>query len=89
MTHTLARDDTAPATPDQAGSTSETAIASMTTAMIPSRTRHARGLASTRPSSLAPYASEKNHTTLFKASLEWLEKGSVNGSSSGVVRLGY
>ncbi len=32
---------------------------------------------------------EKNHTALFKASLEWLEKGSVNGSSSGVVRLGY
>ncbi len=32
---------------------------------------------------------EKNHTALFRASLEWLEKGSVNGSSSGVVRLGY
>lgn len=32
---------------------------------------------------------EKNHTTLFRASLEWLEKGTVNGSSSGVLRLGY
>jgi len=32
---------------------------------------------------------EKNHTVLFRASLEWLEKGSVNGSASGVVRLGY
>jgi pimeloyl-ACP methyl ester carboxylesterase len=32
---------------------------------------------------------ERNHTALFRASLEWLEKGSVNGSSSGVVRLGY
>jgi fermentation-respiration switch protein FrsA (DUF1100 family) len=32
---------------------------------------------------------EKNHTALFRASLEWLEKGTVNGSSSGIVRLGY
>jgi pimeloyl-ACP methyl ester carboxylesterase len=32
---------------------------------------------------------EKNHTTLFRASLEWLEKGTVNGSSTGVLRLGY
>jgi pimeloyl-ACP methyl ester carboxylesterase len=32
---------------------------------------------------------EKNHTTLFRASLEWLEKGTVNGSTTGVVRLGY
>jgi pimeloyl-ACP methyl ester carboxylesterase len=32
---------------------------------------------------------EKNHTTLFRASLEWLEKGTVNGSTSGVLRLGY
>ena len=32
---------------------------------------------------------EKNHTVLFRASLEWLEKGTVNGSESGVVRLGY
>jgi pimeloyl-ACP methyl ester carboxylesterase len=29
------------------------------------------------------------HTHLFKASLEFLEKGAVNGSTSGVVRLGY
>jgi esterase/lipase len=32
---------------------------------------------------------EKNHTALFRASLEWLDKGTVNGSASGVVRLGY
>jgi pimeloyl-ACP methyl ester carboxylesterase len=32
---------------------------------------------------------EKNHTMLFRASLEWLEKGTVNGSSTGVLRLGY
>ena len=32
---------------------------------------------------------EKNHTTLFRASLEWLEKGTVNGSTTGVLRLGY
>ena len=32
---------------------------------------------------------EKNHTTLFRASLEWLEKGTVNGSSTGVLRMGY
>jgi fermentation-respiration switch protein FrsA (DUF1100 family) len=32
---------------------------------------------------------EKNHTVLFRASLEWLEKGTVNGSESGVLRLGY
>ena len=32
---------------------------------------------------------EKNHTALFRASLEWLDKGRVNGSSSGVGRLGY
>jgi pimeloyl-ACP methyl ester carboxylesterase len=29
------------------------------------------------------------HTLLFRASLEFLEKGSVNGSTSGVVRLGH
>jgi pimeloyl-ACP methyl ester carboxylesterase len=29
------------------------------------------------------------HTLLFKASLEWLESGTVNGSASGVIRLGY
>ena len=32
---------------------------------------------------------EKNHATLFRASLEWLEKGTVNGSSTGVLRMGY
>jgi pimeloyl-ACP methyl ester carboxylesterase len=29
------------------------------------------------------------HTLLFRASLEWLEKGTVNGSQSGVIRMGY
>jgi hypothetical protein len=32
---------------------------------------------------------EKNHLELFRASLEWLEKGTVNGAKDGVVRLGY
>jgi pimeloyl-ACP methyl ester carboxylesterase len=32
---------------------------------------------------------EKNHTMLFRASLEWLEKGTVNGSSTGILKLGY
>jgi pimeloyl-ACP methyl ester carboxylesterase len=32
---------------------------------------------------------EKNHTMLFRASLEWLEKGTVNGASTGVLRMGY
>jgi pimeloyl-ACP methyl ester carboxylesterase len=32
---------------------------------------------------------EGNHTILFRASLEWLQSGTVNGASSGVVRLGY
>ena len=32
---------------------------------------------------------EKNHTMLFRASLEWLEKGTVNGARTGVLRLGY
>ena len=32
---------------------------------------------------------EKNHLLLFQASLEWLAKGTVNGSENGVVRLGY
>src|SRR5262245_9731534 len=32
---------------------------------------------------------EKNHTMLFRASLEWLEKGTVNGSSTGILRMGY
>ena len=32
---------------------------------------------------------EKNHTILFKASLEWLTQGTVNGMKDGMLRLGY
>ena len=32
---------------------------------------------------------EKNHLEMFRASLEWLEKGTVNGAKDGVLRLGY
>jgi pimeloyl-ACP methyl ester carboxylesterase len=32
---------------------------------------------------------EKNHNLLFRASLEWLTKGSLNGSQEGMLRLGY
>ena len=32
---------------------------------------------------------EKNHGLLFRASLEWLRSGSVQGNKEGVVRLGY
>jgi hypothetical protein len=32
---------------------------------------------------------EKNHNLLFKASLEWLLLGSVNGTQDGMLRLGY
>jgi pimeloyl-ACP methyl ester carboxylesterase len=32
---------------------------------------------------------ERNHLLLFQASLEWFSKGTVNGSKSGEVRLGY
>ena len=32
---------------------------------------------------------ERNHLLLFRASLEWLEHGTVNGQSNGTVRLGY
>ena len=32
---------------------------------------------------------EKNHLLLFKASLEWLLQGSVQGKPEGMVRLGY
>jgi pimeloyl-ACP methyl ester carboxylesterase len=32
---------------------------------------------------------ERNHLLLFKASLEWLTKGTVNGMEQGTVRLGY
>jgi pimeloyl-ACP methyl ester carboxylesterase len=32
---------------------------------------------------------EKNHMLLFRASLEWLTKGSVNGKQEGMLRFGY
>jgi pimeloyl-ACP methyl ester carboxylesterase len=32
---------------------------------------------------------ERNHTLLFRASLEWLTEGTVNGSKDGMLRLGY
>lgn len=32
---------------------------------------------------------EKNHGLLFKASVEWLSRGSVNGSTQGMLQLGY
>jgi fermentation-respiration switch protein FrsA (DUF1100 family) len=32
---------------------------------------------------------ETNHAILFRASLEWLTDGSVNGSKSGMLKLGY
>jgi pimeloyl-ACP methyl ester carboxylesterase len=32
---------------------------------------------------------EKNHLLLFRASLEWLTRGSVNGKQEGILRLGY
>ena len=32
---------------------------------------------------------EKNHLLLFKASLEWLMQGSVQGKQEGMLRLGY
>jgi len=32
---------------------------------------------------------EKNRLLLFRASLEWLTRGSVNGTKDGTVRLGY
>jgi hypothetical protein len=32
---------------------------------------------------------EKNRLLLFRASLEWLTAGSVNGAKEGTVRLGY
>jgi pimeloyl-ACP methyl ester carboxylesterase len=32
---------------------------------------------------------EKNHLLMFRASLEWLESGTVNGAKDGVVKLGY
>jgi pimeloyl-ACP methyl ester carboxylesterase len=32
---------------------------------------------------------EKNHLLLFQASLEWLDKGTVNGQSQAMLKLGY
>jgi len=32
---------------------------------------------------------EKNHLLLFQASLEWLDKGTVNGQANTVLKLGY
>jgi hypothetical protein len=32
---------------------------------------------------------EKNHLILFKATLEWLTAGSVNGQKEGMLKLGY
>ena len=32
---------------------------------------------------------EKNHALLFRASLDWLTQGSVNGTRDGMLRLGY
>jgi hypothetical protein len=32
---------------------------------------------------------EKNRLLLFRASLEWLTAGSVNGAKEGTIRLGY
>lgn len=32
---------------------------------------------------------ERNRTVLYKASLEWLEKGTVNGAAEGMLKLGY
>ena len=29
------------------------------------------------------------HSLLFNASLEWLEKGTVNGAKTGVLKMGY
>jgi esterase/lipase len=32
---------------------------------------------------------ERHHTLLFRASLEWLRDGTVNGKSEGMLQLGY
>jgi hypothetical protein len=32
---------------------------------------------------------EKNHMILFRASLEWLTGGTVNGQKEGIQKLGY
>ena len=32
---------------------------------------------------------ERNHLLLFRASLEWLTQGTVNGTKTGMLKLGY
>jgi hypothetical protein len=32
---------------------------------------------------------ERNHLILFKASLEWLVQGSVDGKKEGILKMGY
>ena len=32
---------------------------------------------------------ERNHTLLFRASLEWLTQGTVNGAKEGMLSIGY
>jgi pimeloyl-ACP methyl ester carboxylesterase len=32
---------------------------------------------------------EKNHVLLFEASLEWFQKGTVNGAKTGMLKMGY
>jgi hypothetical protein len=32
---------------------------------------------------------ENNHLLMFKASLEFLESGAVNGTKSGMLKMGY
>jgi hypothetical protein len=32
---------------------------------------------------------EKNHMMLFRASLEWLSAGTVNGQKEGMLKMGY
>jgi fermentation-respiration switch protein FrsA (DUF1100 family) len=32
---------------------------------------------------------ERNHLLLFRASLEWLTRGTVNGTKTGMLKLGY
>jgi pimeloyl-ACP methyl ester carboxylesterase len=32
---------------------------------------------------------EKNHLLMFRASLEWLTRGTVNGMKTGIVKMGY
>jgi len=36
-----------------------------------------------------PAMMERNHALLFQASLEWLERGTIEGTSNGAVKLGY